>query len=91
MSPYPVPALGRYCIDNQPSARARAATHQEAGRLLRQFLVRVICDCGLVTWRGGNKTMLGVQRTPSVAKLSEPAKHKELDYVYAGRKKRRSL
>ena len=55
------------------------------------FLVRDICDCRVVAWRGGNKTMLGIQRTPSVAKLLEPAKHKELDYVYARRKKRRSL
>jgi hypothetical protein len=58
---------------------------------LPQFLVRVICDCRVVARRGGNKTMLGVQRTPCVAKLSEPARHKELDYVYAGRKKRRNL
>ena len=56
-----------------------------------QFMVRVALDSGVVAWRGGNKTMLGVQRTPAVAKLSEPAKHRELDYVYAGRKKRRSL
>jgi hypothetical protein len=50
-----------------------------------------VADCGVVAWRGGNKTMLKVQRAPSVAKLPGPAKHKEPDYVYARRKKRRSL
>jgi hypothetical protein len=73
-------------------APVRVLTHiRKLDDCFGQFLVRVIWDCRVVAWRGGNRTMLRVQRTPSGAKLWEPAKHKELDYVYAGKKKRRSL